>query len=116
MRGKPGISIWSLLLVPCCLFFNSLSNADILQSSNQILYTSHFHLDDIRADKVSANTLSYGFMLGIPVSLMIGLLWDLIGRRWILCSSFVLAAASTIAIPIVAPSVAGYYVAKVVFL
>jgi hypothetical protein len=34
MRGKPGITIWNLLLVPCCLFFSMLSAADVLQSSN----------------------------------------------------------------------------------
>ena len=30
MRGKPGITIWNLLLVPGTLFFSLLSGADIM--------------------------------------------------------------------------------------
>ena len=30
MRGKPGITIWNLLLVPATLFFSLLSGADIM--------------------------------------------------------------------------------------
>ena len=32
MRGKPGVTIWNLLLVPGCLFFSLLSGADVMQS------------------------------------------------------------------------------------
>ena len=55
-------------------------------------------------------------MIGIPVSLVVGFLQDLVGRRWVICTTFVIGAISTMAIPVVAPSVAGYNVAKVTFL
>jgi len=32
MRGKPGVTIWNLLLVPGTLFFSLLSGADVMQS------------------------------------------------------------------------------------
>ena len=37
MRGKPGVTIWNLMLVPCTLFFSLLSGADVMQSMTQIL-------------------------------------------------------------------------------
>ena len=116
MRGKPGIGFWSLLLVPCCLFFSMLSGADVLQSSNQILDSDEFDLTEDQASSISANSLSYGFMVGIPLSLIVGFLYDLIGRRWVIIGTFLIGAASTMAIPIVAPSVIGYDICKVIFL
>ena len=47
MRGKPGISIWNLLLVPSCLFMSMLSGADMLQSSNQILGTDSYPIAEM---------------------------------------------------------------------
>ena len=43
MRGKPGVTIWNLLLVPGTLFFSLLSGADVMQSMTQILKDSCLH-------------------------------------------------------------------------
>ena len=60
MRGKPGVTIWNLLLVPGALFFSLLSGADVLQSSAQILYNDEYYqIDDDKANAVSANSLTY---------------------------------------------------------
>ena len=55
-------------------------------------------------------------MVGIPLSLIVGFLYDLIGRRWVIIGTFLIGAASTMAIPIAAPSVIGYDICKVIFL
>ena len=60
MRGKPGVTIFNLLLVPGCLFFSLLSGADVMQSMTQILKDDDYHkLDPITAGKVTANSLTY---------------------------------------------------------
>lgn len=43
MFGKPGVTIWNLLLVPGTLFFSLLTGADILQSSTQILTDDDYY-------------------------------------------------------------------------
>ena len=60
MRGKPGITIWNLLLVPGCLFFSLLSGADVMQSMTQILKDEDYYaLDPVKAGTVTANSLTY---------------------------------------------------------
>ena len=54
-------------------------------------------------------------MIGIPLSIVAGFLFDLIGRRIVIVSTFLIGAVSTICIPLVAPSVIGYDLAKVTF-
>lgn len=116
MVGKPGIKFKNLMLVPCCLFFSMLSATDTLQSSNQILYSPNFDITEERAAAVAANSLSYGFMVGIPLSLIVGFLYDLVGRRIVICTTFVVGAVATMAIPLIAPSIILYDVCKVVFM
>jgi len=43
MRGKPGVTIWNLLLVPGMLFFSLLSGADVMQSMAQILKDPEYY-------------------------------------------------------------------------
>ena len=43
MRGKPGVTIWNLLLVPGTLFFSLLSGADVMQSMTQILRDKDYY-------------------------------------------------------------------------
>jgi len=43
MRGKPGVTIWNLLLVPCTLFFSLLTAADVMQSMAQILKEENYY-------------------------------------------------------------------------
>lgn len=61
MRGKPGVTLANLLLVPCALFFSLLSGADVMQSMTQILQNEeYFKFDDPdKAGKITANSLSY---------------------------------------------------------
>ena len=43
MIGKPGVTIWNLLLVPGTLFFSLLSGADVMQSMVQILKNDEYY-------------------------------------------------------------------------
>ena len=54
-------------------------------------------------------------MICIPVVLVVGFLYDMIGRRAMTVSTFIVGAISTIMIPLVAPSVIGYDVARILF-
>ena len=47
--------------------------------------------------------------------LVVGFLYDMIGRRAMTVSTFIVGAISTIMIPLVAPSVIGYDVARILF-
>ena len=59
MRGKPGVTIWNLLMVPCTLFFSLGSGADVMQSMAQILKNpDYYDLDSDKAGRVVANSLS----------------------------------------------------------
>lgn len=61
MRGKPGVTMANLLLVPCALFFSLLSGADVMQSMTQILKNEDYYIfdDPDKASNVTANSLSY---------------------------------------------------------
>ena len=43
MRGKPGVTIWNLLMVPGALFFSLLTGYSVLQSSIQILSHEEYY-------------------------------------------------------------------------
>ena len=47
--------------------------------------------------------------------MVIGFLYDMIGRRAMTVSTFMLGALSTMMIPVAAPSVIGYDVARIVY-
>lgn len=47
---------------------------------------------------------------------MIGFLYDLVGRKYTTVTNFLIGAITTILIPIVAPSVIGYDVVRVLFI
>jgi len=116
MRGKPGVTIWNLLLVPGCLFFSLLSGADVMQSMTQILKDEDYYkLDPVKAGAVTANSLTYAQGIAIPTVLVIGFLYDMIGRRAMTVSTFIFGAAATFMIPVVAPSVIGYDVFRIIF-
>lgn len=96
MFGKPGITIWNLLLVPLCLFFSLLSGATVMQSMTQILKDDDFYgLDTEKAGKVTANSLSYAQIVTIPFVLVIGFLYDSVGRKITTVTTFVVGAITT---------------------
>ena len=47
--------------------------------------------------------------------MVIGFLYDMIGRRAMTVSTFIVGAISTLMIPLVSPSVIGYDVARILF-
>ena len=117
MRGKPGVTIWNLLLVPLTLFFTYLTGADVLQSQIQILKDDNYY--DLTADKastISSNTLSYGQFIGIPVVIFIGVIFDVVGRKKTIVTGFLVGAFTTLMIPIVSPSVIAYDFMRVIYL
>ena len=75
----------------------------------------YYNLNTEDAGRVTANSLTYAQAIAIPTVLVIGFLYDLIGRRAMTVSTFLLGALSTMMIPVAAPSVVGYDVARVVF-
>lgn len=116
MRGKPGITIWNLLLVPGTLFFSLLSGADFLQSSTQILKNDdYFNKNNTDASKIAANSLSYAQGIAIPTVLVIGFIFDLVGRRATTCVTFIIGAIMTFLLPIVSPSIIGYDIIRIFF-
>ena len=117
MRGKPGVTIWNLLLVPGLLFFSLLTGADVMQSMAQILKDEDYYArlpED--ASKIAANSLSYAQIVAIPTVLLIGFLYDMVGRKVTTVFSFVVGSITTFLIPVVAPSVLGYDIARVLFI
>lgn len=116
MRGKPGVTIWNLLLVPGLLFFSLLSGADVMQSMALILKDeNYFNRTQDEASIIAANSLAYAQIMAIPIVLVIGFLYDIIGRKLTTVLSFILGAISTILIPILSPSILGYDIARVLF-
>ena len=77
--------------------------------------TNFYDLNTDDAGTVTANSLTYAQAIAIPSVLVIGFLYDMIGRRAMTVGTFILGAASTILIPVVAPSIAGYDLARIVF-
>ena len=59
--------------------------------------------------------MAYAQIIGIPVVLVIGFLYDMIGRRVTTVATFLLGAISTLMIPVVSPSIIGYDIARVIF-
>ena len=59
--------------------------------------------------------MAYSQIIAIPVVLVIGFLYDMIGRRVTTVATFLLGAISTIMIPLVSPSILGYDLARIIF-
>ena len=60
MRGKPGIELRNLLLVPGTLFFSLLTGADVMQSMTQILKNPEYYNKGTEdAGNITANSLTY---------------------------------------------------------
>ena len=116
MLGKPGVSIWNLLLVPLTLFFSLLTGACVMQSATQILREKDYYdLDTDKAGRVTADSLTYSGVVSVPFILCFGLLFDLVGRRIMSVIAFLIGAVSTIMFPAVSPSILGYDIARILF-
>lgn len=59
--------------------------------------------------------MTYAQVICIPVVMVVGFLYDMIGRRAMTVGTFIIGAISTFMIPLVAPSVIGYDVARILF-
>ena len=59
--------------------------------------------------------MTYAQVICIPVVMLIGFLYDMLGRRALTVGTFIIGAISTIMIPLVAPSVVGYDIARIIF-
>ena len=118
MRGKPGVTIWNLLLVPCTLFFSLLTGADTLQSMTQIIKNEDYFpgLDTKKEGAIIANSMTYAQLLAAILVIFIGILFDTVGRRIMAVSTMVVGAISTFLVPIVAPSVIGYDIVRVIYI
>ena len=75
----------------------------------------YYALDPKRAAQVTANSLTYAQILVIPAVLVVGFLYDMAGRRVTTVTMFVGGAIATMLFPLVAPSVVGYDVARILF-
>lgn len=116
MRGKPGVTIWNLLLVPGTLFFSLLSGADVMQAMTQILNNdAYYPCTTEEAGNITANSLTYASGVAIPLVLVIGFLFDIFGRRLTTAAAFLTGAIATFLIPVVAPSIIGYDITRILF-
>jgi len=73
-------------------------------------------LDKDKASSVTANSLSYGMIFACPIILMIGILYDTIGRKKVTVITFLLGAIATLLTPVVSPSVIGYDIVRIIFI
>ena len=76
---------------------------------------NYYALNTDDAGRVTANSLTYAQAIAIPTVMVIGFMYDLIGRRAMTVGTFILGAISTMMIPVAAPSIIGYDVARIVF-
>ena len=68
-----------------------------------------------KAAKIAANSSSYALFATIPICLISGFLYDLLGRRTVIVGIFLIGAGTTLGTPLVAPSVIGYDIMRVGF-
>ena len=68
-----------------------------------------------RAAAISANSLAEAQIVAIPTVLVIGFLYDMIGRKTTTVVAFIMGAISTLMIPLVSPSIIGYDISRVIF-
>ena len=54
--------------------------------------------------------------MAIPLVLVIGFLYDIVGRKYTTVINFLIGSVATILIPVVAPSVIGYDVMRIIFI
>ena len=76
---------------------------------------NYYALNTDDAGRVTANSLTYAQAIAIPTVMVIGFMYDLIGRRAMTVGTFILGAISTMMIPVASPSIIGYDVARIVF-
>ncbi len=53
--------------------------------------------------------------MAIPLVLVIGFLFDLLGRKMVTSMAFLIGAISTFLIPVVSPSLIAYDIVRVIF-
>ena len=68
-----------------------------------------------RAAAISANSLAEAQILAIPTVLVIGFLYDMIGRKTTTVVAFIMGAISTLMVPLVSPSIIGYDISRIIF-
>lgn len=116
MQGKPGITKANLAVIPLSLLFAMLTGADVLQSQILILQEDDFYnKDPDKAAKIAANSSSYALFATIPICLISGFLYDILGRKTVIVGIFLLGACTTLGTPLVAPSVIAYDIMRVGF-
>ena len=116
MEGKPGISRANLAVVPLATFLLMLTGADSLQSMNYILSNKDFYnKDKTDTAKIASNCGSYASFVGIFVVLVIGLMYDLIGRRATTVITFCLGSIVTMGVPLVSPNIPVYSLLRTIF-
>ena len=76
----------------------------------------YFHKSVEDAGNITANSLTYAGIIGIPLVLMIGFLYDIVGRKVTTVVCFLIGAVTTIMIPVVSPSVVGYDVVRILYI
>lgn len=115
MRGKPGVSKANLFAIFLLMFFLMGSDADVIQSVSYLLNSDFYGLDKEKASKVNSNAASYASFVSIPMLLLGGFMFELIGRRITLVFLLVMGGVSTILFPIVAPSIIGFDLCRIMF-
>ena len=73
-------------------------------------------LDTKKEGAIIANSMTYAQLLAAILVIFIGILFDTVGRRIMAVSTMVVGAISTFLVPIVAPSVIGYDIVRVIYI
>ena len=69
-----------------------------------------------KASQIAANSQTYAMAVSIPVILVSGFLFDLIGRGKTTSGTFIVGSIATMMIPLVSPSIALYDLFRVILI
>lgn len=101
MQGKPGIVKANLIAIPLLLLCVMFSNADCLQELYPLLTNVEgFNLTPKEASSTLSNAASIASIVTIPMLLLSGVIYDVVGRRKTIIMLLLLGAIATYAFPV----------------
>ena len=100
MQGNPGISKANLIAIPLLMLCVMFSNADCLQELYPLLTNDQgFALTPQKAGAVLSNAATIASLVTIPMLMLSGVIYDVVGRRKTIIMLLLLGAISTYAFP-----------------
>jgi hypothetical protein len=116
MKGKPGVSQTALSMIPMVGFLMMFGCTDCLQSILYLLANEDFYdLDLVDRKNVASDSASYGTFFSIPVLLIIGVIYETVGRKFTISFCYFMCGTCTILYVAGSPSVFMFSMVRTVF-